>query len=86
MNFLSFIPESAYKPSDPLWLGAWWLGFFIIGSGYVLGSVPLLFFPKTFKPRPQNIQTQEDTLDYVDKTDQKRGLWRRFLELGIWRI
>ncbi|KAE9554160.1 hypothetical protein FO519_002640 [Halicephalobus sp. NKZ332] len=32
-------------PNDPTWIGAWWLGFLLIGSVTFIPSVALFFFP-----------------------------------------
>ncbi|XP_014783104.1 solute carrier organic anion transporter family member 2A1 isoform X2 [Octopus bimaculoides] len=34
--------------NDPRWIGAWWIGFLVIGFSAVL-SLPLVFFPKSLK-------------------------------------
>ena len=30
---------------DPRWVGAWWLGFMIIGAAMLLWTVPVVLFP-----------------------------------------
>ncbi|CAG2173637.1 unnamed protein product, partial [Oppiella nova] len=37
---------------DPRWVGAWWLGFVILGTGVLICSIPMFFFPKNFKTSP----------------------------------
>ncbi len=43
------------KQSDPMFIGAWWLGFFVTGILVILTSLPLFFFPSEFKST-NNIQ------------------------------
>ena len=39
----------AVKPDiereDPRWVGAWWIGFIVIGACIVITSIPMLIFP-----------------------------------------
>ena len=36
-------------PRDPRFIGAWWLGFVIIGILMLLFSIPMCFFEKHYK-------------------------------------
>nr|XP_054750660.1 solute carrier organic anion transporter family member 4A1-like [Lytechinus pictus] len=43
------IPEGVMlSPSDPGWIGAWWLGFIIVGCIIILLIIPFSLFPKEF--------------------------------------
>ncbi|KAI6205710.1 hypothetical protein M3Y94_00823200 [Aphelenchoides besseyi] len=35
------------SPADPTWIGAWWLGFLLIGISMIPGSLALYFFPES---------------------------------------
>lgn len=42
-------------PTDPRWIGAWWLGFVVLGSMSILSGIPLFFFPKRLKPKVDTV-------------------------------
>ena len=49
-SFALSLPENPsspaiYKKSDPRFLGAWWIGFLVIGSALFFFTMPLLLFP-----------------------------------------
>ncbi|CAL8092990.1 unnamed protein product [Calicophoron daubneyi] len=54
---------SPFKPTDPEWIGAWWLGFLILGSIYLSGGFVLLCFPRHLhdycKPRRKRASNRE---------------------------
>ena len=52
MNYFLLV-ETDLTPEDPRWVGAWWLGFVILGSGAIITSVPTFFFPAGRKPPGQ---------------------------------
>ena len=34
---------------DPRWIGAWWIGFMVLGIAIILISLPMFFFPREFR-------------------------------------
>ena len=34
-------------PADPAWVGAWWIGFLVMGLVAIIMSLPLMAFPRT---------------------------------------
>ncbi|BFZ11717.1 hypothetical protein BsWGS_14756 [Bradybaena similaris] len=49
-SFASSLPvdlkETTMSQFDQRWVGAWWLGFMIIGLACIVSNVPVMFFPK----------------------------------------
>ncbi|XP_036615082.1 solute carrier organic anion transporter family member 1B1-like [Trichosurus vulpecula] len=37
------------NPNDSRWVGAWWLGFLIVGTLDIVSGIPFFFFPKNLK-------------------------------------
>ena len=40
------ISDTTLKPTDPRWIGAWWMGFLLVGGLAIVPSLPMLFFPR----------------------------------------
>ncbi|GFY77669.1 solute carrier organic anion transporter family member 4C1 [Trichonephila inaurata madagascariensis] len=38
--------DPGYDKNDPKWIGAWWMGFIILGFAIFFVSLPIAFFPK----------------------------------------
>ncbi|XP_052252326.1 solute carrier organic anion transporter family member 1C1-like [Dreissena polymorpha] len=43
------LKETSMSPSDPRWIGAWWLGFILFGALSCLISIPIFFFPASLR-------------------------------------
>lgn len=64
---LAVYEDPSYNPGfadeDPRWIGAWWLGFAILGFFQLLFAAPLFFFPKNLVDEdPENPTEQESDL------------------------
>ena len=38
--------DTTLSPSDPSWVGAWWVSFALVGVLSIVGAVPFLMFPR----------------------------------------
>ncbi|XP_071107743.1 solute carrier organic anion transporter family member 3A1-like [Haliotis cracherodii] len=69
------LSESQLDGRNPLWIGAWWLGYLIFGCAAILVAVPLGCFPKHIKePKVQAIETTKSLKD--DIVDMPRSVLR----------
>ncbi|GAB1609125.1 solute carrier organic anion transporter family member 2A1-like [Argonauta hians] len=50
------------SPMDPNWIGAWWIGFIIIGTATIVFAFPLFFYPRKM-PEDKKYSTKSSTLD-----------------------
>ncbi|CAH1248317.1 SLCO3A1 [Branchiostoma lanceolatum] len=46
-------------PNNPMWVGAWWLGFFLIAAVLLVVAIPMFFFPAAMK-KPDNDDDEEE--------------------------
>ncbi|OQR78228.1 solute carrier organic anion transporter family member 2A1-like, partial [Tropilaelaps mercedesae] len=40
-------------PKDPRWIGAWWMGYIVIGIGLCVMAMPMIFFPKKIRAKSE---------------------------------
>ena len=64
----SGVLETDMKPSDPAWIGAWWLGYVISAVLLLVFTIPMFFYPKHIKP------STAKSPDSSQKPDQPNSL------------
>ncbi|CAG2109912.1 unnamed protein product, partial [Medioppia subpectinata] len=47
--------DPGIERKDPRWIGAWWIGFLVIGTSTLLFSIPMLFFPRSIWKRTKRL-------------------------------
>ncbi|KAH9491422.1 hypothetical protein Btru_032139 [Bulinus truncatus] len=82
-SYISSLPvdlqDTTMSKYDQRWVGAWWLGFVIVGGGSVLFSLPVLFFPKQIRPAPElkNEQNKKVKNVFIDLPKSVVRIFRR---------
>jgi len=67
--------EVTVEPSDPQWVGAWWLGILVGGVMGIVCAVPMFGFPKQF---PGVAQIKADRVDETldgNKSSAQVSIW-----------
>ena len=67
--FSYFNDDVDITPSDPRWIGAWWLGFLVFGSFAVVFSIPLMCFPRRMRAKPP---TELGNIKKTNPTERRR--------------
>ncbi|XP_068136527.1 solute carrier organic anion transporter family member 2A1 isoform X2 [Hyperolius riggenbachi] len=65
------------QPTDPRWIGAWWLGLLIACGCLVLTSIPYFFFPKQMAA---NQSAEENVLRKMPDATSKEGSLSGFIK------
>ncbi|GFT65172.1 solute carrier organic anion transporter family member 4C1 [Nephila pilipes] len=83
---LNFYEDPFYDPGygtkDPRWIGAWWLGFIILGVAIFIFSLPMILFPKRFpgKKLPHSVQKKEE--ETKSPIEQLKDMWKAMKRLS----
>ncbi|KAJ8389619.1 hypothetical protein AAFF_G00118560 [Aldrovandia affinis] len=57
------------SPTDPRWVGAWWMGLLVSSGCLALASIPYFFFPREMQVESHDTGAEADTL----KEDPKKS-------------
>ncbi|XP_002129378.2 solute carrier organic anion transporter family member 2A1 [Ciona intestinalis] len=71
VDFEKVQPENypVSKDDEKRWVGAWWLGFLIIGIFVIFTSIPIFFFPKSMKEQKDKKQKISEKTPQKDRND-----------------
>ncbi|XP_055535244.1 solute carrier organic anion transporter family member 74D-like [Wyeomyia smithii] len=68
--------EPPYENSDPRWIGAWWLGWIVLGSVILLAAPLFASFPRMLpRAAERRLLEKQDT-----EADTKSASWRDFFK------
>ena len=48
-NWFVLVNPGIKDRTDPRWVGAWWVGFMVLGTAIIMAALPLFFFPPQLK-------------------------------------
>ncbi|CAN7989025.1 unnamed protein product, partial [Ixodes hexagonus] len=65
--------EAGMKQDDPRWIGAWWMGYLIIGAGIFVSTLPMFFFPKKIRPKAEANRTDPTEPEGKSIKDDLKG-------------
>ena len=70
---LAVADEIDITPTDPRWVGAWWLGYLVCGFPILMLSIMLFFFPRSMEnPKSKTVEEPVDVeLSSVEEVRRK---------------
>ncbi|XP_060690329.1 solute carrier organic anion transporter family member 2A1-like isoform X2 [Hemiscyllium ocellatum] len=66
-------------PSDPRWIGAWWLGLLVSSSILAITSIPYFFFPREMTPQKKS-GSEADMLSEMDEQKMEEMSLKEFIK------
>ncbi|KAF8381937.1 hypothetical protein PRIPAC_71079 [Pristionchus pacificus] len=83
--YFDFNPPEGLRPEDQSWIGAWWLGFIIIGVLTIVPSIALCLFP-TANVNVTSADGKQRKINFNDKhrdmENSEKGLSERIKDFG----
>ncbi|XP_030584011.1 solute carrier organic anion transporter family member 2A1 isoform X2 [Archocentrus centrarchus] len=73
--------ELELRPSDPRWIGAWWMGLLISTGCLVLTSIPYFFFPRSMSSQGNVNQSESDSEDDDSLLGFLKSFPKKFVDL-----
>lgn len=84
MSFLpsltSFAAPEGLTPRDPTWIGAWWLGFFIISMALIAPGLAMCFFPQGQPEKSGDNESKDPSGDAMKKNKRTLKLVDRHVK------
>ncbi|XP_051874812.1 solute carrier organic anion transporter family member 2A1-like isoform X2 [Pristis pectinata] len=75
-----YIATIDMKPSDPRWIGAWWLGLLISSGVLAVISIPYFFFPRQMIHQKKSI-SKSDILSEMEEQKMEKITNQEFIKI-----